>query len=227
MGSKRRTLICAEPAQRLRPALAARYGGVADDGGRIMDNVETCVRPHRFTVAEYHRMAEVGILGEDSRVELIRGQIVDKAPIGAPHHGMVNRLTRLLPGVLAGRGLVSVQNPVRLDDGSEPEPDVAVLRPRADDYATATAVPPDILLLIEVADTSLDDDRAIKLPLYAENGIAECWIVNLLDRVVEVYRQPRDGRYADIRRIGPGEILDLALLPGAALPVVDLFPAIA
>ena len=192
-----------------------------------MESRVTVVRPHRFTVAEYHRMAEVGILGEDSRVELIRGQIVDKAPIGAPHHGMVNRLTRLLPGVLAGRGILSVQNPVRLDDGSEPEPDVAVLRPRADDYATATAGPPDILLLIEVADTSLDDDRAIKLPLYAENGIAECWIVNLVDRVVEVYRQPGNGSYADIRRIGQGQVLDVALLAGVALPVGELFPAIA
>jgi Uma2 family endonuclease len=192
-----------------------------------MDSVVTVARPHRFTVAEYHRMAEVGILGEDSRVELIRGQIVDMAPIGAPHFGMVNRLTRLLPGVLAGRGLLSVQNPVRLDDGSEPEPDVAVLLPRADDYETATAGPPDVLLLIEVADSSLDDDRAIKLPLYAENGIAECWIVNLVDRVVEVYRQARNGRYADIRRIGPGEVLDIVLLPGVALPVADLFPGIA
>ena len=191
-----------------------------------MDSVVT-VRPHRFTVVEYHRMGEVGILNEDSRVELIRGQIVDMAPIGAPHHGMVIRLTRLLPGVLAGRGILSVQNPVRLDDGSEPEPDVVVLRPRADDYATATPCPPDVLLLIEVADTSLEADRAVKLPLYAESGIAECWIVNLVERVVEVCRQPRNGRFAESRRVGPGEVLDLALLPGVALPVVDLFPPIA
>jgi Uma2 family endonuclease len=119
-----------------------------------------------------------------------------------------------------------VQNPVRLDDGSEPEPDVVVLRPRTDYYQTATPCPPDVLLLIEVADTSLDDDRATKVPLYAENGIAECWIVNLLDRLVEVYRQPGNGRYADVRREGPGEVLDIALLPGVALPVVDLFPAV-
>jgi Uma2 family endonuclease len=191
-----------------------------------MDSVVTVVRPHRFTVAEYHRMAEVGILGEDSRVELIRGQIVDMAPIGAPHLGMVNRLNRLLAGALAGRGILSVQNPVRLDDGSEPEPDVVVLRPRADDYATATPCPPDVLLLIEVADTSLDDDRGIKAPLYAENGIAECWIVNLVERVVEVFRQPRNGRYADIRRIEPGNVLHVALLPDVALPVVELFPTI-
>jgi len=190
-----------------------------------MDGVVAGARPHRFTVAEYHRMAEAGILGEDSRVELIRGQIVDMAPIGAPHLGMVNRLNRLLAGVLAGRGILSVQNPVRLDDGSEPEPDVVVLRPRADDYQTATPCPPDVLLLIEVADTSLDDDRTIKVPLYAENGIAECWIVNLLDRVVEVHRQPCNGRYAEVRCIGPGAVLDMALLPGVALPVSDLFPA--
>ena len=191
-----------------------------------MDSVMTVVRPHRFTVAEYHRMAEAGILGEDSRVELIRGQIVDMAQIGAPHLGMVNRLTRLLPGVLSGRGMLSVHNPVRLDEGSEPAPDVVVLRPRADYYQTATPCPSDVLLLIEVADTSLDDDRAIKVPLYAESGIAECWILNLRDRVVEVYRQPGNGSYADVRRVGPGEILGIALLPGVALPVVDLVPMV-
>ena len=218
--------MCAELRQRLRLPLRVRYGSIADDGGQTMDSVVTVVRPHRFTVAEYHRMAEVGILSEDSRVELIRGQIVDMAPIGAPHLGMVNRLNRLLAGALAGRGILSVQNPVRLDDGSEPEPDVAVLRPRADDYATATPCPPDVLLLVEVADTSLDYDRAIKLALYAENGIAECRIVNLIERVVEVYRQPRNGHFAEVRRVGPGEVLDVALLPGVALPAVDLFPPI-
>jgi len=106
-----------------------------------MDGGIAGTRSHRFTVADYHRMAEVGILGEDSRVELIRGQIVDMAPIGAPHLGMVNRLTRLLPALLGGRGVLSIQNPVRLDDGSEPEPDVAVFKLRADDYETATPRP--------------------------------------------------------------------------------------
>ena len=192
-----------------------------------MDSAMTVVRPHRFTVGEYHRMAEAGILREDSRVELIRGQIVDMAPIGAPHLGMVNRLTRLLPGVLSGRGVLSVQNPVRLDDGSDPEPDIVVLRPRADDYATAIPGPSDVLLLIEVADTSLDDDRGIKAPLYAENGIVEYWIVNLIDRVVEVHRQSGDGRYADVRRLGQGKTLDIGLLPGVTLPVAELLPAIA
>jgi Uma2 family endonuclease len=119
-------------------------------------------------------MAEAGILDEDSRVELIRGQIVDMAPIFAPHIGMVNRLTRLLPAILAGRGMLAIQNPVRLDDGSEPEPDVAVLRPRSDDYETETPRGADVLLVIEVADTGLGDDRDVKAPLYAESGIPEC-----------------------------------------------------
>ena len=191
-----------------------------------MDSVVTVGRQHRFTVAEYHRMAEVGILGEHSRFELISRRIVDLAPIGVPHLGMVNRLSRLLAGALGGRGILSVHNPVRLGNGPEPEPYVVALRPRADDYATATPCSPDVLLLIEIADTSLDYDRAIKLALYAENGIAECRIVNPIERVVAVYRQPRNGRFAEVRRVGPGELLDFALAPGMALPVVDLFPPI-
>lgn len=179
-------------------------------------------RSHRFTVAEYHRMAEVGILGEDSRVELIRGQIVDMAPIGTPHFGMVIRLNRLLSAILAGRALISVQNPARLDDGSEPQPDVAVLKPRADDYETAVPRPADVLLLIEVADTSLREDREVKAPLYAESGIADYWIVNLIDRVVEVHRRPGNGGYAQVRHIGPEGVLDAVALPGFALPAVDL-----
>ncbi len=187
-----------------------------------MDGDIAEIRSHRFTVADYHRMAEVGILGEDSRVELIRGQIVDMAPIGAPHLGMVNRLTRLLPALLGGHGVLSVQNPVRLDDGSEPEPDVAVLKPRADDYETATPGPSDVLLLIEVSDSTLRDDREVKMPLYAEGGIPECWLVDLGGRAVEVYRQPSGGRYAQVRRIGPEGALDIEALPGASLSAADL-----
>ena len=188
----------------------------------MMDGGAASGRPHRFTVGDYHRMTEAGIFDEDSRVELIRGQIVDRAAIGAPHLGMVNRLTRLLPAMLAGRGILSVQNPVRLDDSSEPEPDVAVLKPRADDYGTATPRAADVLLLIEVADTSLSQDRDVKAPLYAEGGIAEYWIVDLAGPAVEVYRQPRDDRYAQVQRVGPEGTLDIAALPGVTLPAADL-----
>ena len=188
-----------------------------------MDGSATGSRPHRFTTADYHRMAEAGIFDEDSRVELIRGQIVDMTPIGAPHFGMVNRLTRLLSVLLAGRGLVSVQNPVRLDDGSEPQPDVAVLKPRADDYGSAVPRPADVLLLIEVADSTLRYDRDVKVPLYAEAGIAEFWLVDIAGRAVEVYRRPKSGRYAEHRRVEPNASLDVAALPGAGLAVSDLF----
>ena len=174
-----------------------------------MDGDVTVTRPHRFTVADYYRMAEAGIFNEDSRVELIRGQIVDMPPIGAPHFAAVNRLNRLLGQAAGDRAIVSVQNPVRLDDGSEPEPDVALLKPRADDYATAIAGSDDVLLIVEVADTSLREDRVVKAPLYAEGGIPEYWIVNLLERLVEVHRQPEGGRYAQIRRVRADETLPI------------------
>ncbi len=187
-----------------------------------MDGGATATRPHQFTVADYHRMVAAGILNEDSRVELIRGQIVDMAPIGAPHLNMVNRLTRLLPAILGELGVLSVQNPVRLDDGSEPQPDVAVLKPRPEEYETTTPRAADVLLVIEVAETSLDDDRAVKAPLYAGSGIPEYWIVNIVDRVVEVYRQPENGLYLQTRRVGADGTLDVLMVPGNALPATDL-----
>ncbi len=187
-----------------------------------MDGGTTSGRPHLFTVADYYRMAEAGLFNENLRVELIQGQIIDMAPIGSPHFGMVNRLTRLLVLLVGARGLVSVQNPVRLDPGSEPQPDVAVLKPRADDYETGAPGPGDVLLLIEVADTSLDFDRGVKAPLYAGSGIVEYWIVNLPERIVEVHREPAGDRYAQVQRIGPGDVLDILMLPGAALPAADL-----
>lgn len=179
-------------------------------------------QPHQFTVWDYHRMTEADLFHENPRVELIQGQIIDMAPIGSPHFGMVNRLTRLLVPLVSARGLVSVQNPVRLDPRSEPQPDVAILKPRADDYETGVPGPSDVLLLIEVADTSLDFDRNVKAPLYAQSGIAEYWIVNLPDRIVEVHREPAGARYVQVRRAGPGEPLDILMLPGAALPGADL-----
>lgn len=181
------------------------------------------VRPHRFTVADYHRMAEAGIFDEDSRVELIRGQIVDMAAIGTAHLGMVIRLNTLLADLVGKAGLVSVQNPVRLDDGSEPQPDLTVLRHRPDYYETETPGPSAVLLLIEVADTTLRYDREVKIPLYAESGVGECWLVDLAGKAVEVYREPEGGRYAQVRRIGREDILGIAALPGATLAAVELF----
>lgn len=187
------------------------------DGGATVSS-----RAHRFTVAEYHRMAEAGILNEDSRCELIGGVIVDMAPVGAAHIGFVTRLIRLLPGILDGRASFTVQNALRLDDGSEPEPDVVILKPRADDYERIAPGGSDALLVIEVADSSLRDDREIKAPLYAESGIPELWIVDIASRNVEVFRKPHAGRYTEVRRVEADGVLDMVAVPGAVLPAGEL-----
>ena len=179
-------------------------------------------RAHRFTVKQYEKMGEVGILNENDRVELIRGEIVAKMTIGSPHIACVNRLNRLLVRAVGDRAIVSIQNPIRLTD-SEPEPDVVLLAPRADDYSTDKAGPADAFLIMEVADTSLEFDREVKGSLYAENGIVEYWIANLDDRCLEVFRQPRsDGTYADVRMLRLGDTADVAALPGVAVPVADI-----
>ena len=176
--------------------------------------------PHRFTVAEYDRMIDLGILKEDARVELIRGEIVAKMSIGDAHIACVDRLNRLLVRAVSDDAIVSVQNPIRLAD-SEPEPDLVLKRPRQDFYGKPG--PADILLVIEVADASLEDDREVKGPLYAENGIAEYWIVNLIDRCLEVHRQPRpDGTYADVRTMRAREMVEVGTIPGVRVAVADL-----
>jgi Uma2 family endonuclease len=171
-----------------------------------------------ITVADYHRMGEAGILSGADRVELVEGELVAMSPVGSPHAGAVNALNRLLVGAVGARGVVSVQNPVRLDDRTEPQPDVAVLRPRADDYRVATPGPGDVLLLVEVADSSLGYDRAVKAPLYAAHGIPELWIVDLAAREVEVHKTPEVGRYASVARVRPGGSLDPEFLSGVSIP---------
>jgi Uma2 family endonuclease len=175
---------------------------------------------HRFTVATYEKMIDFGILKEDDRVELIRGEIVAKMPIGDPHIACVDRLNRILVRAVGDDAIVSIQNPIRLAD-SEPEPDVVLKRPRHDFYGKPG--PADILLLIEVADASLEDDREVKRPLYAEAGIGEYWIVNLVDGCLEVHRQPRpDGTYAEVRTLRPGETIEIAALPSVTVAVTNV-----
>ena len=145
---------------------------------------------HRFSVKEYYRMAETGVLRPDARVELLNGEITDMSPIGPFHGGVVNRLIRSFTRSSGERWLVSPQNPVRLDDYSEPEPDLMLLKPIPDDYISRHPQPEDVYLLIEVSDASLITDREEKLPIYGRAGIVEVWIVNLVDLTVEVYREP-------------------------------------
>jgi len=188
--------------------------------GLLARNPWVARRP--LTVAEYHRMGEVGILTERDRVELIEGQLIAKSPIGSRHSGTVNWLSRRLVLAVGDRGVVAVQNPVQLDDLTEPEPDFAVLKPRPDDYRLATPRADEVLLIIEVAETSLAYDRTVKRSLYARHGIPEFWIVNLSAGEVEVCRAPSGDDYASVSRVGRVGILEPELLPGATIPVAAL-----
>jgi Uma2 family endonuclease len=176
----------------------------------------------RFSVEEYYLMAKAGILNEDDRVELIDGEIVEMAPIGSPHAGYVDRLNRLFTLRLGERGIVRVQNPVRLSEHSEPLPDLALLRPRDDFYATAHPGPADVLLLIEVADTSVDYDREVKARLYARAGITEYWLVDLPEQRIEVYRDPAAGEYRQVRLVRRGERLVPEAFPSLELSSSDI-----
>jgi Uma2 family endonuclease len=164
-------------------------------------------------------MIDTGILKENDRVELIRGEIVAKMAINDPHVACVDWLNWFFSRA-TDEAIVSIQNPIRLAD-SEPEPDVVLKKRRKEFYGKPG--PSDILLLVEVADSSLDVDREVKGPLYAENGIGEFWIVNLGEKCVEVYRQPKaDGTYSDVRVLRPGDSIDVAALPGVTVAVADV-----
>jgi len=178
---------------------------------------------HRWTVAEYHRMAEVGLLHEDSRVELIDGEIVEMAPIGSAHGGNVNRFIRLFSKVVGGKAIVAAQNPVVLSGYAEPQPDISILRWRADDYEQSNPHPEDVLLLIEVSDSTLRYDRDVKIPLYAKNGIPEVWLLDIPDRKLEIYREPINGEYRQRDCRQTGQIAPI-LCPDAIIDLAELFP---
>jgi Uma2 family endonuclease len=198
-------------------------GMVVLQGERSMSIVRT---RHKFSFASYERLIDAGILRQSHGVELIRGEILEKPPNSELHAACVRKLTQLFGVRFAGRAVVSIQNPVRLTD-SEPEPDVSLLAVREDYYATAHPEPQDVLLLVDVADASIDFDRDIKREIYAENGVAEFWILNLVDRTLEVYRQPQStGRYADARVLSADEHVELERLPGETFAVSELFPIV-
>jgi Uma2 family endonuclease len=179
--------------------------------------------PRRLlTVDEYHRMGEAGILTDEDRVELIEGELVAMAPIGSEHVAATNTLNHLLVLAVGDRGIVSVQNPVRLTRRSEPQPDFAVLKPRGD-YKTALPRPEDTMLAVEVANTSLDYDRTVKLALYARSGIPEVWIVNLTAEEVEVYQSPVADGYASVARAGRSDVLTINAIPDVRIPVAKIF----
>lgn len=176
----------------------------------------------RFTVEEYEQMIATGILTEDDRVELIWGEIVEMSPINVRHAAVVKRLNAYFTTALAGRAIVGIQDPIRLGNDSEPQPDLTLLRPRDDYYASGHPGPEDVWLLVEVADTTLNFDRSVKLPLYAGAGITEVWIVNLADDRIEVYRRPQGDAYRTRRSAAPGEVIAPELFADLSVAVDDI-----
>lgn len=183
------------------------------------------VQRRLFTVQEYEQMIRAGVFGEDDRLELIEGEVIAMSPIGPGHAAHVKRLAELFYECVREHVIISVQDPVRLGEHSEPQPDLALLHRRADYYAAAHPRPEDVLLIVEVADTSVEFDQTVKLRLYAQAGIPEVWILNLPGVNLEVYRGPTASGYKEKRTLGAGDILSPFALPGVTLPVSEILTA--
>mgnify|MGYP003392611131 CR=1 FL=1 len=177
---------------------------------------------HLTTIDEWRRLGEAAIFPPESRIELINGEILDMAPIGFNHAGHLNRLNRLLTRLIPDEVIPSVQNPLQLGDLSEPQPDFMLLKPNADCYSSRHPIADDVLLLVEVADSSLGYDQNQKLRLYALHGIPEYWLLNLNDACLEVYRQPNGEVYAEKTTLRTGDSITLSQLDGIGVRMADI-----
>jgi len=186
---------------------------------------EDLIRRHRYTVGDYQRMGEAGILGADDRVELIEGEIVDMAPIGSAHAGTVDYLVAAFLRAVGDRAIVRSQNPVVLGSRSAPQPDVLLVRPRSDFYRLAHPVAADVLLAVEVADATLRYDRETKIPLYARHGVPEAWLVDIEASALHVFREPSAEGYLHETRVTDLAAVTVERLPGVTLDLRSLFGA--
>jgi Uma2 family endonuclease len=184
--------------------------------------MSTLIKRRQFTVYDYHRMGKAGILLEDDRVELIYGEILAMSPIGNPHNAAVDRATRALVQTLGDRAIVRVQGSVQLDMYNEPQPDIVLLKPRDDFYAVGGAKRSDILLIIEMADSSLRFDKKVKARLYAEMGVPEYWVADLSSDCVFCYSDPHEKAYRLVRQFQKEEFIAPELLPECRIPVSSL-----
>jgi Uma2 family endonuclease len=178
---------------------------------------------HWITVDEYERMGQAGVFRPDARLELLEGEIYEMSPLGSPHAACVDLLVALLNEWAQRRFIVRGQNPVRLDDFTEPQPDIALVRRRDDFYRQAQPTPADVLLVIEVADTTVESDRRYKIPLYAKAGIPEAWLVNLPEESIELYAEPADGAYQVTRDFKRGEEAQAHSIADLHVSVAALF----
>ena len=179
-------------------------------------------RRYKLSIADYHKLGEAGILDEDSRVELIEGDLIEMAPIGVPHMRCVNRLTRLLVNAVGDSAIVSVQNPVILPPSSEPQPDLALLKPSAESTGQVPH-PAEVLLIVEVADTTLAYDCRTKLPLYAKAGITEVWIVDVNAETIESHRSPGEEGYSESTLYRRDGAIRPAQLPAVSIRIDEIF----
>jgi Uma2 family endonuclease len=174
-------------------------------------------RPHRVTTQEFFRMGEAGVLDPEARIELIEGEMIDMPPIAPPHASRTKRLTLLLIEAVGRRAIVSTQDPILLGDLSAPQPDIAILKPRDDFYSSEHPQAEDVLLVIEVADSSVRYDRTRKLPLYARYGIPEVWLIDIPARAIRVHRAPENGAYRSSHQLGPPYRISPSMLDGVEL----------
>lgn len=188
-----------------------------------MNTVPDEIRKHRLSVGDYHRMGEAGVFGVSERVELIEGEIYDMPPIGQRHTSVVNRLTERFVFACSGQAIVQVQNPITLGDLSEPQPDISLLRRREDFYEQVPQRAEDVLLVVEVADSSLRHDRDVKLGLYARHAVPETWLIDVQTRRLSCYRDPGPEGYRDeTAHTAPGALEPL-LLPGVVIDLSGAF----
>ena len=198
--------------------------GATGRESRAMDAVPDSWTPsRRFRTLEYYRMWEIGLFASETRVELIEGEIIDRAPIGSPHCGTVGWLNEVLCATLRGHAMVRAQGPIKLSDFSHPQPDIALLERRKDFYRGAHPGPPETFLIIEVSESSLRMDQMVKVPLYAHFEIPELWIVDLVHERLHMYRAPRDGEYTDVTSVEKLGVTAVSALPGVSVDLSDLF----
>ncbi|MGI8639585.1 MAG: Uma2 family endonuclease [Pyrinomonadaceae bacterium] len=180
------------------------------------------VAPKRFSVEDFRKMTEAGILPEESGWEIIDGKIIDKIKISSRNAGAVRRLNKVLANLVGNQTLISIRNPIHIDDYNEPEPDIALLKRRSDFYRKGHPLPQDVLLLIEVSDSTIEYDREIKKVIYAEAEIVEFWLVNLQDNTVEVYSQPKNGNYRLARILESGETIEATAVENLKLQIDEI-----